>query len=150
MVNNMDVRNMYVKVNEQVIDRPSRPNSTLPQLIVAAPEDKEKSKASVNVTLSEEGKDKSKQAETKDHFKSLREKDPNAPVEEESNGDELDEKIKELKDKIATLQQELAKAQNGDTEENENRVKQIESELSILQAQLMSLLNQKLEGKSQS
>lgn len=150
MVNNMDVRNMYVKVNEQVIDKPSRSSSTLPHLNVSAPEDKEKNTASVNVTLSEEGKEKSKQAETKDHFKSLREKDPNAPVEEESKGDVLDELIEELKDKIATLQAELAKEQNHGGGESENRVKQIKSELGVLQAQLMGLLNQKMEGKSQS
>lgn len=146
----MDVRNMYVKVNEQVIDKSSRSNSTLPHLNVSAPEDKEKSTASVNVTLSEEGKEQSKQAEAKDHFKSLREKDPNAPVEEGSKGDVLDELIEELKDKIATLQEELAQKQNQNGGESENRIKQIKSELSVLQAQLMSLLNQKLEGKSQS
>lgn len=147
----MDVRNMYVKVNEQIIDKPKRnDNSSLPQLHIAEAESNEKTVSSVNVSLSEEGQEKSKQEQEKDYFKSLREKDPNAPVTEESSGDELDDKIKELKDKIATLQQELAKEQSKESAEGEERVKQIESELAVLQAQLMSLLNEKLEGKSQS
>ncbi len=141
----MDVRNMYVRVNEQIIDKPNNNNSVLPQLNISEPEQDKKVEASVNVSLSEEGKEKSKQEQEKDLFKALREKDPNAPATEEGSGDELSEKIKELKDKIATLLQELAAEKN--KENGEERIKQIEAELNVLQAQLMSLLNEQLEGK---
>lgn len=146
MVNNMDVRNMYVKVNDQVIDKPSRPNSALPQLHIAEPEKKKEVEPSTNVNLSEQGKEKSKQAQDKDHFESLRGGEVDGAAEGKDSGDKLEEKVKELQEQIAALQQELAQKQNEGSDEE--RVKQIESEIAVLQAQLMSLLSEKLQGKS--
>lgn len=144
----MEVRNMNITVNEQVIGKSSRNTSALPQPHVAEAKESTKTEPSTSVSLSEEGKEKSKQAQEQDYFASLRGGEVGATPEEESSGDKLDDKIKELKDKIATLQQELAQKQNAG--DDEDKVKQIESELAVLQAQLMSLLNEKLQGKSTS
>lgn len=144
----MDVRNMYIKLNDKVIDKPSSNQSALPQLHIASPKQELQNEASVHVSLSKEGKEKSEQLETKDHFKSLREKEPEQADAEQGTGDQVDEKLKELKEKIAELQQQLAQHKN--KQGDEERVKQLESEIAILQAQMMSLLNEKLQGKSAS
>lgn len=144
----MDIRATYTKTPEVTVTSTNSNSSVLPQVHVAAPDDKEKVEASVNVTLSKEGKEKSEQAEVKDHFASLRGAETNTTDKKKSKEEQLEEKIKELKDKIAELQQKLIQQKNSPG--SEDKVKQTESELAVLQAQLMSLLNEKLQGKGKS
>lgn len=61
----------------------------------------------------------------------------------------VDEMIEELKEKIRLLMQEIARLRTKGDEASQKQVKALETDLAMLHAQLLELMNQKLEEKPQ-
>ncbi len=70
-------------------------------------------------------------------------------VESTKNSDgktDIDEKIAELQEKIEKLMAELSQLRGNSDEESEQKIKLLESELASLHAQLIQLVEEKLES----
>ena len=97
------------------------------------------------VELSEEGKSKSMDEKNQAALRKMMGKG-DVDESEESVKDPLDDKIAELKQKIADLTRELAEIRNRNDEDSMEKAKALETEINVLTAQLIELLNKKKES----
>jgi septal ring factor EnvC (AmiA/AmiB activator) len=139
----MEVKTMHVQMSARLV----KPNESMPNVVIDNPQATKDAelKAQDTVSISSEGKAKSDKE--RDEFKALRERGEPTAAEDKKDKDSVEEKIKELREKINELLQKLTMARNQG--EDEEKIKMLEAEMAALQAQLMSLLEKQLQGKSE-
>jgi len=96
---------------------------------------------SSTVTLSDEGKQRSK-----DYGQTLKQPidEANSPDKAKKEGDMLDEQMEEIKEKMTELQQQISALAGDNSEEAQNQLKLLNSQLMGLSAQLIELASQKI------
>ncbi|WP_085299631.1 hypothetical protein [Cognaticolwellia mytili] len=98
------------------------------------------------VTISSEGHEKNANDKNQAAFRKMMGHEEVENTKKSDGKADIDEKIAELKEKIDKLMEELSQLRGNSDEESEQKIKVLEMELASLNAQMLQLVEQKLES----